>query len=510
MTDPTLGPGPNAPRPGSGEAPSPYAKPDPESKRFRAVALGVGAVAIVAAGVFAAVTLSGSDGSASPEEAVERLFAAVSDEDIIGVLESLPPGERSALRPGLEDLADELRRLGLISEDLDLGAVGGVDFEVEGLTLASEELGTGVSAVRITGGTITSSIQPDELPIGSALSEMFGGPDGEGPDGDLGLDAETTTEDLASDDAVILAIEEGGGWHVSLFYSVAESARSDTGVAVPAFGQGVEPQGAESPEAAVRGVLDAILGLDARRLVAFTPPDEMRALHDYAPLFLGEAEEAAAELREQAPFDINIDRLDLEPEVDGDVAQVRLAGFEASGTIPLVGPFSASYDGNCFSYEAADTAEEFCTDELQPPGSPFSQEFVVTTVRRDGEWYLSPTLTVFEQVLRPLRALEPEDVENLESLFGPMSGFFGMGMGMGMGAGLDSFSGEVEVAPPQEVRPAPDAGSAPPDAGSAPPAPPFSLDCFAPLEELASDASADDIARAGEEVERCLDDVPGN
>ncbi len=509
MTDPTLGPA-GTPPPGGGDSPSPYAKPDPSSKRPRAIALGVGVAAIAAAGVFAAVTLGGSEGSASPEEAVERLFNAVGDEDIIGVLEALPPGERSALRPGLEEMADELKRLGLVSDDLDLGAVDGLDFEVEGLTLASEEVGPGVAGVRITGGTITSSTSPDQLPIGSALRDIFGEGEDGGGEGDLGLEPETTTEDLASDDAVFVTVEEDGGWHVSLAYSVAEAARTGAGLDVPDFGQGVEPEGAESPEAAVRGVLDAIIGLDARRLVAFTPPDEMRALHDYAPLFLGDAEQAAAELQEQESIDITIDSLDLEPEVEGDVAQVRITGFEASGTIPLVGPFTAAYDGNCFSYEAEGAAEEFCADELQPPGAPFSQELVLTTVERDGEWYLSPTRTIVEQFLSTLRALDREDIENFESLFG---GMFGMGMGLGMGGELDSFSGEIEEFPapegeffePGPLSPPPPEAQSPP-AESAPP----SLDCLAPLEELPPDASAEDIARAGDEVQSCLDDVPGN
>lgn len=498
MTDPTLGRDPDGPRPRNGELPSPYdtpgasspyATPDRPPRRSRTVALAVGVAAMLGAGVFAAVALTGGDGSASPAEAVERLFAAVADEDIIGVLESLPPGERSAIRPGLEDMAEELRRLGLISDDLDLGGVDGVDFEVEGLTVSSEELGEGVAAVTITGGTITSSTSPDELPIGPALGDML-----DGPDGDPGLEPETTTDELASDEAVIVAIEEDGGWHVSLAYSVAEIARQGSGLDVPAFGEGVEPEGAESPEAVVGGVLDAIIALDARRLVAFNPPDEMRALHDYAPLFLGQVEEAAEELRGEAPYEINIDQLDLEPEVDGDVAQVLLTGFEASGTLPGDLPFTASYDGDCFSYDASGTVEEFCLSEMQAPDTPFSRDFVLTTVRRDGEWYLSPTRTVFEQLLRSLRALEPEDIENFESLFGP---FFGLGMGMGMG-----FSESIEVAPgapaPTPDDPGPGAASLPGD------------ECLAPLEELPFDASDEDFERANEEVQRCIEELPGS
>ncbi len=130
---------------------------------------------------------------------------------------------------------------------------------------------------------------------------------------------------------------------------------------------------------------------------------------------------------------------------------------------------------------------------------------MLTTVERDGEWYLSPTRTIFEQFLSTLRALEPEDIENFESLFG---GMFGMGMGLGMSE-FDSLPEEEFPAPedfePGPLSPPPPETPSPPSA-SAPP----SLDCFAPLEELPPDASAEDIARAGDDVQSCLDDAPGN
>lgn len=407
MSEPTNEPAP----------PPPYAGADRPSGggRRRMAALGLGVAAILGAGVFAAVALSGDDGSASPEEAVERLFEAISEEDVLGVLEALPPGERTALRPGLEDAVGELRRLGILSEDAELDGVGGIDLQVEGLQVASEELGEGVAAVRLTGGTITTATEPDQLPLGSVLRRFFEGPEGSE------LEGGQSTDELAGDETVMVAVEEDGGWHVSLAYSLAEAYRVDAGAAVPNFGQGVQPEGADSPEAVVRQVAEAAVALDARRLVALTPPDEMRALHDYAPLFLDQVDPAAI------PVEVTIERLDLDSDVDDDVARVRLTGFAASAAAPDQGTFTVAYDGDCFTFGVTGSEQRTCASELAAAGAPVNSELVVAAVRRDDQWYLSPTRTLFEQVLGTLRALQPEDVEDLESLFS--EGPFGMGFG---------------------------------------------------------------------------------
>ena len=98
---------------------------------------------------------------------------------------------------------------------------------------------------------------------------------------------------LFVDTATLVTIKDGDGWHVSLWYSVAEAARKDAGKPAPEFGQGVEAKGADSPEAAVEELFASMGTLDVRRMIELTPPDEMAALHDYAPLFLDDAEAAA-------------------------------------------------------------------------------------------------------------------------------------------------------------------------------------------------------------------------
>jgi hypothetical protein len=73
----------------------------------------------------------------------------------------------------------ELSRLEVLSEDVDLGSVSGVELEVEGLELESEELGEGVAVVRVVGGTITSTLDPEEVPIGDFVRDLMEDPENE-------------------------------------------------------------------------------------------------------------------------------------------------------------------------------------------------------------------------------------------------------------------------------------------------------------------------------------------
>ncbi len=390
-------------------APPAHAAPAPR-RRGRFVAAAVGVVAVVAAAAFAVTSLrGGSDGAESPEAAVEALMDAIANEDVIGVLEALPPGERDALRSSVEDLAGELQRLGILSEDFDLSGVPGFDIEFEGVTLESETVGDGVSTVEITGGTTTGTSRPDELPWGETVTDVLA---------EQGFTFEfeegTETEELTG--LQVVAIEDGGGWHVSLFYSIAEIVRAGIGEPAPDFGNGVQPDGAESPEGAVEALFQRSVDLDIEGLIALLPPDEMRVLHDYAPLFLDDAEAEIAEVRDE--IDITIDDLGLEVEGDGDTRVVTLQSVSASGMTPD-GDFEVSFEGDCFEGTFDGETEEFCIDEAAESlgifeGSLTALGTTVTVVQEDGAWFVSPTGTLFGAITALLETLEPEDFEDFE------------------------------------------------------------------------------------------------
>ena len=96
------------------------------------------------------------------------MFGAIDHEDALGVVESLPPSERKVLRDPLVDSTKELQRLGIL-KSFSLNDVPGADLKVTGLTTSTTTLGDGVVLVDVTGGTISGTSIPDDVPIGDGL-----------------------------------------------------------------------------------------------------------------------------------------------------------------------------------------------------------------------------------------------------------------------------------------------------------------------------------------------------
>ncbi|MGH9186904.1 MAG: hypothetical protein ACRD0U_13975, partial [Acidimicrobiales bacterium] len=414
----------------------PYLPPPAPKRGGKRVAVAVAAVAAVAAGTFGVLSLtgSGSGGADSPEAAVESFFTAMGNEDVIGLLDTLAPGERDAFRPVLEELVGELQRLDILSDSAKLDGVPGVDFEIADLEVSSDELGEGVATVHGR-GTITSTLVVDDLPIGETLRNLIENFGGEIP-------SEDASEESALD-VEMVTIERSGGWYVSAYYTAAEAARTDAGLDVPDFGNGVEPAGADSAENAVKELYEAGAALDLERAIALLPPDEAEALHDYAPLFLDQASEAVDELKANG-LEISLDDIQLETEgVDGG-QRVLVKGFAFSST-SSDWDIQAEFDGDCVAVsgeiEGSDINDliedefppgffengEVCTSDVETGLGIFdSLVSGMIAVERGGEWYVSPTRTLADGLFSFLRAIDREELEAtspeelLEQLFGPL------------------------------------------------------------------------------------------
>ena len=420
---------PAAGYPGQGDPVAPVYAPETPRRRSPRALLGllVGVVAIVGGAAFAVTQLAGDEGS--PEGAVEKLFDAIAEEDLLGVLEALPPSERDALRQPLQDLAGELKRLEILSGDLDLNNLSGLDASFEDLRFESEPLAENLATVKIVGGTSRLTTNPAELPLGDFVRDQAG---------ESLSSARPTTEtgDVASDDSAV-TVKEDGRWYVSLWYSVAEAARKSAGAALPDFSQRVVADGGDSPQAAVEALIRGAVTLDLRRLIALLPPDEARALHDYAPLFLDEAEQAVAEIRQL--FQVDITALELAATEDGDRALVQIRKLEFDARLAN-GEFAVSYRDGCATLSGPGGEQErLCGEDLQKGGVPGllgpltggdvphldveQPDLGFVTVRRDGEWYLSPTRTVIDNVTAFLKVLERDDLDQLAEFVAGFIGF---------------------------------------------------------------------------------------
>lgn len=385
----------------------------PEALRpARLAALWVGVLALLAGGIFGVFYLAGED-EGTPEEAVQRLLDAVADEDVLGVLAALPPSERDPLRDNLPAMADELRRLEVLSDDFDLAKIRGVDLGFEDVQMTSRSVGEGVSSVRLTKGTSSYRVVPRDLPLGRFLLDIIGD--------ELPAEPESGSDPVVTEDEgdEIITIKEDGRWFVSLNYSVAEAARRDAGAAVPRFGQGLRADGEASPEAAVERLLRAGVALDVERMIQLLPPGEGRVLRDYAPLFLDDVKQGASELDFQAEWKT----IDLAAEREGSHATVTIEklaiAFAVAGETGEV-----SFDGRCVEIVAPDVPPDqsrMCPDDQEVP-EPFefatrlpAQGFVV--VEEAGQWYVSPTRTVLESLVGVLKAVQPDDLEGIRQFF---------------------------------------------------------------------------------------------
>jgi hypothetical protein len=406
---------------GSGDG-APVAPPRRRPAAYIAVVIGL--LGLVGGAVFFVRSVgSPSSGAKTPEAAVQNLFDALSNEDALGVLESLEPAERDALTGRIQTITRELGRLGILREDIDLGDISGVDLNFTGLKFSTESLASGFSYVKLTAGRSTYSVDPAQSPIGNYLRGFLPR---------SAAKAVSGSDDLTGQDINFVTVERDGAWYVSIWYSAAEAARRDAGASLPRFGGGVAARGTQTPEAAVEALLRAAAVLDVRRLIELMPPDEAAALHDYAPLFIDAVEAGAVDARKA--FSFTIRSLDLSHSGTGDEALVKIDKMSFRFSLPELN-ISVDYDGTCATMNLGEVfgapgPQRVCGKGLLPsaqlPGLQRQIDSGFVAVRRDGLWYVSPTRTLLDGFAAMLKALRPADLETFKQFFGA---FEGMGSG---------------------------------------------------------------------------------
>ncbi|MFT5530005.1 MAG: hypothetical protein ACI91O_000012 [Candidatus Poriferisodalaceae bacterium] len=257
--------------------------------------LGVGLIALLVAAIAAGFALGGSatasGGASSPEEAVDEMIAAIGNEDMISAAELLLPSERETMIEPVMDMIGELQRLEVLDLDRELSAIPGIDLEFENMTYAASPIRDDMTMVSITGGTTTVVITATDAPLGRLVLDRL-------PAGTLDPEPVVETGNATEDGNVeegIIVVERGGRWFVSLWYTVAEAARTQAGYPLPDLNDRIQARGAESAEAAVEETIQSGLRFDIRRMLELLSPDEAEALQDYAPLFIADAEAAFAE-----------------------------------------------------------------------------------------------------------------------------------------------------------------------------------------------------------------------
>jgi hypothetical protein len=390
--------------------------------------LSIAIIAVIVISSVAVLAFTQDDGAPSAEQATLDLFAAVQANDVLGVLEQLPPGERKELKDGVISVANELQQVGLLTSG-ELHPVAGPRVEVASPLLRTTNLSKDMDAVDVVGGTITVT-----LPAGAGPLTPQARDDLERHAG-LHLDAagSSFTRDFSADPLRVVAIREGGGWHVSLAYTVAEMVRSSARAEFPEMGTGPPSIGATTPAEVVTDLFNGYADADAERLVTLMYPDEARALYDYAPAFLPQAKALADAAAVGHTYDVQLNDLKTVVEGEGSTRMVRVTAFDLELRDELK-KAHLTYDGRCLhldhrigddgqpyeKWDACDNDPPKSGDAVMPRENPVINAAIFgggvdlptfVVIERGGRWFLSPTRTVLESIASTLASLPADQLD---------------------------------------------------------------------------------------------------
>lgn len=401
--------------------------PASSSRPSNGLRLGlVGAlVAVAGLGGFAVKTaLTEPAGPQSPEAAVDAFFVALDNEDLIGMAETLLPSERESLIDPSLAIVEEIERLEIFGAGIEIDTMGTFEVVVTGVVAESKPLADGFAMVSADTGTVAITGGSDDLPVVASFLELTN----QDPEAAI-----TETADLAQDPFEMVAVEHDGSWYLSLAYSAAEAIRSDHTAPLPIFGSGPIPVGGSSPEAAIENLMNEMVQGDLEGMLTQLDPEEMRALYDYSPLFVPDAQEmidtGLAGFRAEGA-EWSITNIALHSEERNGRTVVVLDAMDLEFSMPGT-QASASFADGCTTIQASgdafgDVDETLCQDD-PPSGYDFDYmaelglshievpEFGTTVVERDGSWYVSVVPTALYSGIDLLRVLEPGDIEAIKN-----------------------------------------------------------------------------------------------
>ncbi len=424
----TLPAGPPPGVPPLGTPPFDAASAPPSRRRKGVLAAAVVTVlAVGGAATFAATQMTGGNagGAASAEEVGQQVLTSLENEDVLGLLDVLAPGERELFRQPAIDFVAELSRLEVLSPAADLAKIEGIDLSVVGGAVQVRDTNVAdITNLRLT-GEITATVDGEALPIGDLLLDVA-----DDAEADLAeLDDSTST----ALELPLTAVEVDGRWYLSVFYTAAELAREDSDIPPDIPATGIEPSGGETPEDALDELLDGIEQLDLSAMIASLNPGEASALQRYAPLFVDDAQS----MLDEAPIELEFTQAEYTVTGEGSRRHASIDVLTVEGSADGVA-FEATYADGCFTVTSDGETFNSCDLDAQLSGEEFEQfddmfsdgpvrdlidvlteafadyeQPGLTIVRTDGLWYVSPIGTGFDQYLAIARALDRSELDDL-------------------------------------------------------------------------------------------------
>jgi hypothetical protein len=397
-------------------------------KRRSGLAIGIVAAVVVlvggGVGTYFAFNHAAKTGSASPQAAATKLIADVSHDDVLGVVNDLPPAEAALLRDSFQGATDQLKRLNVIKPDVDSIGSSSVKLQAQGLRFdpnGTERINDHLAITKLVAGTITIGQQVSSNNFtDSFLHSAF--PNGVPK-------AKTYTLDITKDvresgqPVRIATVDVDGEWYPSLFYSIADAGLQAAHQSWPS--QSVPAVGASSADDAVRQFVQAVMNEDAKGIIERTSPDEMAALHDAGEVIVqaaGQGEPSGLKIDSMAFTDRNV-----AGGVDTVLRGMTLTDGDERLTI--------SQSGTCYMVRGSQPGENarFCasdlTKELSSEASLLPPQLVkviqdmvsgllrngvgVVATQVDGQWYVAPGRTFTQLALDIYGSVSAQDFATL-------------------------------------------------------------------------------------------------
>ena len=427
--------------PPGGQPGGPQGPQQRKSKRGLIIGLVVALVAVLGGvATWIALSLSGGDsGADSPGEAAHTMLAAMQQGDVVGMMDSLAPAEAAVLSDMVTDYVNELKRIQVLDSSADPEDVSGVTIEeTEELVFddsRAKKINDRLTMAALVDGTLRVSSNFDDVPLAKSFKDAVITPAARA---ELAKENINQTVDIgeavkrSGQPLYIATVNVDGKWYPSLFYTAAYYAVQDAGKEWPA--NPIPAVGADSPNAALMKLIDAIRTKDVQKVIEILPPDEMAVLHDVGQLLV---EEAGPPGQAPLPFDVTTLETD-EEEVTGGT---RLTLRKLEITVQTgSGPQQVGLvkDGDCYTVIQNGRQQGMCADDLgrmiraelegmSPQASDavaqivqnlYTKSLGVVTVEVDGKHYVSPLRTYSDLGVTMLKAVEPQHVQTLIEVFG--------------------------------------------------------------------------------------------
>lgn len=409
--------GPSLPQPQPGWATTDYAVPQqlppayqsPNVPVGRIMAIGALVIAMGAAGLVGWQVFGPKGGAESPEAAVEGFITAVVEQDGVGALKSVNPGEVEGLDDLYASVYDRLEEEGLTGGSRITDAL---DVSVDNLQFDVDDLGESAARVTLVSGDYKVTFDPDKLPERLAFiaeEQEAGEWTGDLVD-DIGY--EFPDADYRNDrpDPFLSTVKVDGRWYVTAFGTMVDAFVAEEfggeydyyGAREPDFDaidDAPEPIVADDPEKVLENLAEAISDEDAEALLANLPADQFNVLRPYVkPL-----EDAFAS--QGISFDVAVSDVDTDVDEGGDLVRMTVDnvvidaagvddGYESSGQLAVDGRCvtATEYYYDDYYEEYSDNSDQVCIDGEVADKTGIDSIFLMLR-EIDGGYQIDPLAT---------------------------------------------------------------------------------------------------------------------